>query len=56
MITDRLRLESGLLTPAEKLTYAAELLADATQVEPRPARRLALHEVITMLRVAIMTR
>lgn len=54
--TDRLRREAGLLTADEKLRFAAELVADAAQVEPRPARKSALHIAVQMVRTAIMTR
>ena len=56
MTTDRLRVESGLMSADEKLRFAAELVADAAQVEPRPARKSALHIAVEMLRQAIMTR
>ena len=50
MMTDRLRLETGLLTRTEKLRYAVELLADVTQVEPVPQLREDLVGVVWTLR------
>lgn len=56
MITDTLRLEAGLMTPDERLRYAAELLADAAQTDGRPTRQALLRTVVRDLRVAVMTR
>ena len=55
MVTDRLRLETGLLTRTEKLRYAVELLADVTQVEPQPLIQKELTGVVWALR-AILDR
>ena len=50
MLTDRLRLETGLLTRTEKLRYACELLADAAQVEPQRELQNELRAVILTVR------
>ena len=55
MMTDRLRLETGLLTRTEKLRYACELLADVTQVEQIPLIQKELTGVVWALR-AILDR
>lgn len=56
MITDRLRVEAGLMTAEERLRYAVELLANAAQTEERPARKHALHIAVQTVREAVMTR
>lgn len=50
MVTDRLRMEAGLLTPTERLRYVCELLADAVQGMAAGVRRDTAECALRLLR------